>query len=187
MDDPFTEDALRYADDPSEIWESKIMRKRLTQETGDWIYTLRPWSSFLTLTFKKDTAPDIANRLFRKLISVLNEEAFGHHYRRIVGHSYFSFVQGIEYQQRDVIHFHVLVDRPINFQRVHLFWNAWGGFAWTDTVIDRERVVRYVSKYVAKGGEVNVYLADKQYKPFQKPYWWNEDPQIIETLEGFKS
>jgi hypothetical protein len=180
MTDLFDDEKLKYCDHPSDLWDGRVVRAQLFQDTAEWIYSLRPWSTFVTLTFKDEKPPDVANRLFKKLISVLNENTFGKKYTRKVGHSYFSYVQGIEYQKRDVIHFHMLIDRPVDFLRIHLFWNAWAGFVWTDVILDREKVVNYVSKYISKGGEINVYLAKKKCVPHQKPHWWNEDFEHLE-------
>lgn len=175
MYDPFDSKNLKYFDHPSEVWDSKIMREALAHESADWIFGLRKWSTFLTLTFRKDTAPDVANALFKRLIARLNEDVFGKHYTRIVGHSYFSYVIGIEYQKRDVIHFHVLIERPVNYHLIHKLWNTWAGFGWSEIVKDRNKVVNYVSKYIVKGGEILPYLAKNQYMPIMIPFWWNED------------
>jgi hypothetical protein len=187
MDDFPLEHIYKEFDYSSDAWESKAVRNELANITANWIYGLREWNTFITLTFKNETALDTANKLFIRLISILNEECFGKHYTRLVKHSYFSYVQGIEYQKRDVIHFHVLIDRPVNFQRIHKLWNAWAGFVWTEIVMDQYKVTRYVSKYICKGGEINVYLADKRYMPIVKPHWWKEDMEMVETIIESKS
>lgn len=187
MDDPFSDSNLKYCNHPSDLWDAKVMRKILAKENAEWIFSLRPWSTFLTLTFKNETAPDVANALFRRLVATLNEEVFGRHYTRFVGHSYFSYVVGIEYQKRDVIHFHVLIDRPVNYQRIHTLWNAWAGFGWTEIIKDLDKVVNYVSKYIVKGGEILPFLAPKKYMPIHKPFWWNEDYEDFETPLNLKS
>jgi hypothetical protein len=171
----------------SDAWESKEVRNELANINAEWINGLREWTTFITLTFKKETAQDTANRLFNRLISILNKECFGKHYTRFVKHSYFSYVQGIEYQKRDVIHFHVLIDRPVNFQRIHILWNAWAGFVWTEIVKNQYQVTRYVSKYICKGGEINVHLADEKYIPHVMPFWWKEDMEMVETIIESKS
>jgi hypothetical protein len=68
------------------------------------------------LTFRKETAPDVAKSKFKGLVKTLNQDVYGKRYTKKVGHSYFSYIQGIEYQRREVIHFHVLIDRPVNFE-----------------------------------------------------------------------
>lgn len=172
--DVFSDEELKYYDHPSEAWESKAKKNELVQAYATWICDLRDWSGFITLTFKNDTAPDVANRLLQRLISKLNEECFGANYETTIGHSYFSYVFGIELQKREVSHFHLIVDRPVNFQLIHRLWNKWGGYAWTALIRDKEKTVMYISKYIGRGGEVLPYLADKKYVPLEKPYWWVE-------------
>ena len=58
---------------------------------------------FVTLTFKDPIAPEPAFNIWWRLVRLLNEGSFGRHYTRIVGHAYFSYVLGIEYQRRDVV------------------------------------------------------------------------------------
>lgn len=129
----------------------------------------------------------MANKLFKRLVATLNEDVFGDHYTRYVGHSYFSYVVGIEYQKRDVIHFHVLIDRPVYYLRIHTLWNAWAGFGWTEIVKDLDKVVNYVSKYIVKGGEILPYLAPQKYMPFHKFPWWKENDEDFGTMLKFKS
>jgi hypothetical protein len=138
----------------------------------EWLLPLRPWSIFITLTFRDEKPPDVAKALLRRLIRTLNQDVFGKHYVKKVGHSYFSYIYAIEYQRRDVVHFHVLIDRPVNFDRIHILWNSWAGFAWTEIVKDPIDVIDYVCKYICKGGEVYPYIAKKEFSPDVLPYWW---------------
>jgi hypothetical protein len=170
------EEVFKQFDHPADAWDSRIVRRKLAAENAAWIGSLRPWSRFVTLTFRNETPTDVAMSKFRKLVTSLNREVFGKHYARIVGHSYFSYVLGIEQQKRDVIHFHMLADRPLHFERIHKLWNEWAGFAWTEIVESREKVVEYVCKYVTKGGEVLPYLAKKAFVPPVVRDWWIERP-----------
>jgi hypothetical protein len=87
----------------------------------------------------------------------------------------------MEYQKRDVVHFHVMVDQPVNFERIHTLWNSWAGFAHTDIIKDKNDVVNYVCKYIVKGGEIYPFLAKKEFTPKVLPYWW----KLAETkMEG---
>lgn len=172
--DPFNKDNLAFCKHPGDLWDRKILRGILHEETCTWITDLRAWSTFLTLTFKNDVPADVAIKKWRWLVRSLNEGVFGKHYTKIVKHSYFSYVLGIEYQSRNVIHFHVLIDQPINYARTHVLWNKLAGFAWTESITDRAKVVRYVTKYITKGGEILPYLAKKLYVPKYKPDWWLE-------------
>lgn len=179
MDDIFSSINLKYFDHPSDAWESKAKRNELVQAYTAWIYSLRDWSAFITLTFEHETAPDVANRLLQRLISKLNEEVFGVDYKKTIGHSYFSYVLGIEMQKREVPHFHLIVDRPVNFQLIHLLWNKWAGYGWTEIIKDKEKAVMYIAKTIGRGGEVLPFLAPKKYTPSQKPRWWIEKEHEI--------
>lgn len=79
---------------------------------------------------------------------------------------------GIEEQTREVVHFHLVVDQPVNFQIIHDYWNFLSGFSWTSEIKDRHDCVRYVCKYVLKGGEIYPYFAKKVYEPKVYRFWW---------------
>lgn len=174
MDDPFDEHNLKYCDHPSELWDGKIMRRIYRQEVTDWL-AQRKWLVFLTLTFKNETEPEIALKLVKELIRKLNECVYGEHYLNYVDHSYFSYMIGIEFQKRGVIHFHILIDRPVNFLVIHTFWNSRAGFADPQLIRDSINSVYYVTKYCAKSGEIEPpFFAKKLYDPPYKPIWWKE-------------
>ena len=77
-----------------------------------------------------------------------------------------------EYQNRGVIHFHVLIDKPVNFDLIHTLWNRWAGFARPERILLFGHVVRYVTKYVSKGGEIIPYFTDMDIEPMFLPNWW---------------
>jgi hypothetical protein len=159
-------------DDPIQGWNSKFMRKILVK---NWVEYLgrTDWTTFLTLTFREECIPEKANRLFRLLIRRLNEELLGKNYRNYVDHSYFSYCKGIEYQRRGIIHFHVLIDRPVHYKLIHDFWDSVAGFAWTTVIKQDINAITYVSKYASKDGEVEPYFAKiAKYTPMEKPIWW---------------
>lgn len=182
MDDPFNESNLTYCNHPSELWERKIIRRIYRQELTDWLLE-RKWLVFLTLTFREEIEPEIALKKVQKLIRVLNQDVVGIHYTNYVGHSYFSYVIGIEFQKRGVVHFHILIDSPVNFQLIKSYWNKIAGFA--DPQIIRENInsVYYVTKYAAKCGEIEPpYFTKKVYTPPFIPSWWRD--QGMEVTEN---
>lgn len=187
----FEELVVDRFDHPSDIWDSKIGRKLLTEESVLWILSLADWKVSLTLTFRDEKPYDVAIAYFKRLVRYLNKDVFGKQYTKIVKHSYFSYALGIEYQRRGVIHFHALVDRPVNFDKIHKLWNDWAGFAWIGNIRNQFDCVRYIAKYNLKGGQNEVYIAKKLYIPNKTPYWWNDDqtnqPKLFNDRPGVSS
>jgi hypothetical protein len=75
----------------------------------------------------------------------------------------------------------VLVDRPVPFDYIRKMWEkAWGiGWVGIDKVSTKLGAVEYLTKYVAKGGELIPYFAPintspNRMTPNQKPDWWRE-------------
>lgn len=174
---------LEHFDHPSEIWDSKSGRIILKDVSVQWLTSFADWQSFITLTFKnepeKEVAPDVAKSKFLHLVRVLNTDAFGTNYRRRVGHSYFSYVLATEYQKREVIHFHALFARPVNFELLHRVWNSIAGFAWTEAIKSQSDVIEYIAKYVLKGGEIELHRAKRpDFAPREIPGWW-PTPKLV--------
>lgn len=167
-------DLVAGYDNPYEGWESLQVRELIRNETEEWIFGLADWKSMLSLTFKDERTPDVANSLFKWFVRENNKHLIGKHYSQKVGHSYFSYVLGMEYQTRDVVHFHALVDKPLDFSFVHRTWGGRCGFVWIDgNIRSRAQAVNYVCKYCVKGGQIEVYKAKGDYIPPKLPYWWN--------------
>jgi len=173
LQEELSELLLRF-DDIDEAWKDRNVHKLLAKLNAEWI-TKRNWIVFLTLTFELDVAYDVAKKKFYRLVKELNKNVFGNNYTRIVGHSYFSYVLGIETQKRGVYHFRVLIDKPVNYDLIHLLWNRWAGFARPEKIENFYSAVNYVTKYVSKGGEIIPYFADEEYKPFFLPHWWKTE------------
>lgn len=89
-----------------------------------------------------------------------------------MGHSYFSYVAALEYQRRNVVHFHTLFDEPTDYQAIHGIWDQLSGFSWLTPVGDKVKVVEYVTKYVTKGGDLEIYKKIRHFEPISKPHWW---------------
>ena len=161
-------------EDPSEIWDGRASKREQRKAYVRWILNLAPWIAMISLTFREDKPVDSAKAWYRKLVRELNESVLGKRYRRIVGESYFSYAIGLEYQFRGVIHFHVIVDRPVDFALIHKRWGKWVGFAWTDLIRNPGKAVRYVVKYVIKHGELDVYKSDWKGEPIVRQSWWKQ-------------
>ncbi len=168
--------------DPSEIWEGRVASRVIREEYVEWILKFAPWMVYVTLTFREDKYPDVAKKYFYRLVDCLNRRVFGEKYKRIVDHSYFSYVLVMEYQIREVVHFHFIADKPLDYLLLHEFWNEQAGFAFTDTIEDRERVARYLAKYIVKCGEPEYWKDTRNRIPLKIPSWWRDDG--IKTRES---
>jgi hypothetical protein len=152
----------------------------LQDEWINWVSKQRIWKHFVSMTYREEITQEAALAMWYRFIRLLNRRVFGDHYTRIVHHSYFSYVLGIERQTRGVLHFHVLIDRPIDYAFIHKVWNDWAGFSWIEQIKPESNrdAIFYVSKYVVKGGELLPYFTDRQTTlmvPPARPLWWSED------------
>jgi len=152
-------------------------KQQIAQAYIDWLCTAASWRSFLTLTYRESVHPETAQRHLRMLIRRLNENMYGKRYRRRVGHSYFSYLVGVEYQRRDVLHFHMLVDQYVDYEFIHRYWNNAHGFVWIDPVNDGPGAIRYVTKYIFKDGQIVPFLR-------KKPLIKNEKLMASEAMSG---
>jgi hypothetical protein len=161
-------------EDVNDGWESKPARLALADQWVEFISGLADWKNFWTLTFEDDKASDVAKSLFQWLVRATNTNLLGKKYINKVGHSYFSYAVGMEKQTRDVIHFHVLADQPINYGLIHNLWGKRCGFAWIDGDLrDKAKVTEYVCKYVLKGGEVDQFKRTREFwPPTGSLSWW---------------
>lgn len=126
-----------------------------------WVYFIRklePLDWFATFTFREPVHPEQANRRYYRFIRTLNEMRFGKHYRE-KGQGVYH-VNAMEWQKREVLHFHSLIGGGVaeldRFLWMEL-WNKDNGFA-RIFPYDSKGAAGYVSKYVVKGGEIDINL-----------------------------
>jgi hypothetical protein len=119
-----------------------------------------PWVWFFTLTFHRPVHPEQADKRFYRWIRPINEDVYGKRFRdKGLG---VLWTKAIELQKREVIHFHGLLG-PENlskfnhFEYMNLWYNQGNGFA-RIYPYDSEKVLWYVSKYVIKGGEIDIFI-----------------------------
>jgi len=127
---------------------------------ASWLDTFK-WETYLTLTFKSDTAPEQAGKEYGRYIRFINETIFGKRYRR-KGNG-ISWVSAIEHQRRGVIHFHCLMDgtAKLRYDVLHGLWKKVSdntGFSWIESYKPGVGATGYLSKYVTKGGELDIYI-----------------------------
>jgi hypothetical protein len=128
-----------------------------------WIEFLQrfPMQWFCTMTFKQHVHPERADKTWRLWQHRLNMVLFGKNYFKRPGVGCF-WIRALELQKREVIHYHALVGTATdirNEQWKRTWKNEWlalAGFADITDVQSDTAVCNYVSKYVVKGGEIDV-------------------------------
>jgi hypothetical protein len=114
---------------------------------------------FATLTFENRIHPEAALKRWRLFTNNLNRALYGRRWHK-TDHGGVFWILGVEYQKRQVIHFHALMgaDHDLNQSARRLTWmDYWGeiaGFARIEAVRSQESALRYVTKYVVKDGEI---------------------------------
>lgn len=138
-----------------------LFSRELAGVWADWIQ-LEPWDLFVNQTFKDHVHPERADKLHRVFIRRVNELLYGRRFREKNLGIY--HVRALELQRRGVIHYHSLFRVPVGpvpwRQSIEAIWqdlDVVNGFCRVYPVTDRLGVARYVSKYVVKGGEIDVY------------------------------
>jgi len=113
-----------------------------------------PWEWFATFTFRDPVHPEAADKRFRGWISEVSESRR----RRVFfdGVAGIRWVRALELQRRGVIHFHALLSGlgKLSYRQARDTWRE--GFSWIEGVKSQDAVGRYVSKYLAKGGELEL-------------------------------
>lgn len=129
------------------------------------------WDLFGSHTFREDVHPEAAFKTFRLFISILNRKLYGPRYRK---HGKgITWVCAMERQGRGVVHFHTMLKSAelVELMRttwrpgernnswvndVNGLWDALAGFARIEVIESAAAVQGYVSKYVLKGGEIEL-------------------------------
>lgn len=126
---------------------------------GAWAYFLAPynWSWTATFTFRDAMVhPERADKLFRVFVSKANRQLFGPRWaKKRVG---ISWARGLEFQRRGTAHYHALLSNVGELRRLTYMdlWSDLAGYARIERPRERHDVVRYISKYVVKGGEIDL-------------------------------
>lgn len=136
---------VERAETASEAWARFLGR-------WDW-----PW--FVTHTFRAEIAPEAACKRWRVWVSKLNRHLCGrnwHKHGRGV-----SWARAIELQRRGVIHYHALVCGEGVESARRLDWmDNWAaldcGWSRIEPPVEADAVAAYCSKYVVKGGEIDL-------------------------------
>lgn len=120
------------------------------------------WDWFCTFTFREDKHPEAAFKSFKHFDACLNRYLYG---RRWLDHpDRTTWVCALERQRRGTIHYHALMAAPGDLNQLarRLDWmDFWHkgmecGFSKIEAINAYNAVCRYVSKYVVKGGELEL-------------------------------
>src|SRR5215210_1099626 len=153
----------------------------LSQVWTEYVAGFAHWTSFVTLTFETaDRTHNVtqteAHFKFRRLVQVLNNDLYGHHYTRIVGHSYFAYALAFENHKSGILHMHALMDNRTNWQLIHQYWQGdKRPFHMGIVHIERADIgvhTKYICKYVTKGGQIVLHKPTKSKVPKFSPDWY---------------
>ena len=120
------------------------------------VYTFQ-W--FATFTFETNVHPEAALKRWRFFINQLNRALYGRRWQK-KEHGGVYWILGIERQKRGVIHFHALMGAVNDLNEIASrlscmdYWNELAGFARIEAIRSNEAALRYVTKYVVKGGDI---------------------------------
>lgn len=118
-----------------------------------------PFDWYLTLTFREEVHPEQADRRYSRFVRQVNESLFGRRFREKRQGIY--HVRAIEYQRRGVLHFHSLMGGGVwKLRRLSYMdlWFAENGIARIEPYDPNLGAKGYLSKYVSKGGELDIFL-----------------------------
>jgi len=76
----------------------------------NFIKRYEPFTWYVTLTFKEPKHPESADKAFFRWIRYINKSLYGRRYRE--KKKGVTWIKCMEYQKRDVIHFHCLIGDP---------------------------------------------------------------------------
>ena len=122
---------------------------------ADWVKGWQ-WEWFCTMTFRERVHPERAHKLWRWVVRGIDRELYGPQVaRRAEG---LQWVRALEFQRRGVIHYHALARRTRGYRRLTVMdlWKDVAGYAKVEAVRNVESVSGYCSKYVVKGGDLDV-------------------------------
>jgi len=136
---------------------------------------------FVTLTFRDEIKPWMAEKRFEKWFGSLNCALFGWRYRRKGKGIRCAVV--FEYQRRGILHMHALLGaeglKELDREYMAKLWKSNGqrkdkngplvdrvvnGHAVIDPYDPTRGAIRYLTKYIVKGAEVYIFVPRKELK-----------------------
>jgi len=173
QDSPNSQSLSTKLDTVQKLPSSGFVKVDLKDAWINFIKRYEPYSWYSTLTFQEPKHPESADKAFFRWIRYINESLYGRRYRE--KKKGVTWIKCMEYQKRDVIHFHCLLADPNLYKLKRLdFMDAWltdcyrskelvNGYARIFKYDATRGAVNYCSKYVLKGGEIDVYISPEQW------------------------
>lgn len=132
---------------------TRLLRQAWGEFVAGW-----QWEWFVTLTFTDDTHPERALKLFCVWCSKLSRELYGRRWNEKEPFGV-NWVVAVEYQKSGRVHLHALLLGVGDTRRLSWMdnWKALdkiAGFSRIEAVTNQVAVSSYVSKYVAKEGDL---------------------------------
>lgn len=131
-----------------------------------WVHLLvgYEWQWFVTCTFREAVHPERADKAFRYWVNLVDRSRLGpNYYKQGREERRARWVRALEWQKREVLHYHALVGNLGEYdtaQAVRMVWaeewNRIGGFGRVDAIGRVGGVCGYVAKYVSKGGQIDL-------------------------------
>lgn len=131
---------------------------------------------FLTLTYRRDEWDD-PQQLYRAASDERHVRRFMERLGQLMDQSFSGrWLCKLEFQEGGWIHFHIIL-LGLTYIDHAMVAHAWGhGFVWIDRL--NAGRIRYICKYVAKGGEVPAYLLIERIRSVKivrvSPGFWGE-------------
>jgi hypothetical protein len=136
--------------------------QRLRAAWVEWISQLEDWEWYCHFTFREPVHPEQANKRYLRFTRDINRNLYGRYYG---DHGLgVPWVRGLEWQEREVIHFHGLYGGGVSVLRRLTYmdmWNEENGFARILPYDKKKGALFYLVKYVLKGGEIDLYIPKK--------------------------
>lgn len=157
-----------YNQQLSIAWENSISQ-RVRAAWKDFIPSLFSPEWFLHLTFKDCLHPEEADKRYFHFVHTINQALYGKRYKYGI-----PWFRGTEWQKRGAIHFHAMFGGGVNvlsrLQYKELWYHAGikkngqpriNGIARIYEYDPEQGGLDYMTKYVEKGGELDVYIPGK--------------------------
>lgn len=117
------------------------------------------WDWFCSFTFRGEILhPERAGKTFMVLVCKINRALYGSRWHK--HEKSIRWIRAIEMQKRGVLHYHALIagERLSELRRLTFMdkWDELAGYARIEPLRSSQAVYSYISKYVTKGGEIDI-------------------------------